>query len=873
MKKASYLGILVLPLALSLLLWSNPRNSLAVAPSSASGSARIPVFFLGREGSVRRALSISPEVSLVSQPSDVRVVVIGNALLDEAQARRLNTTVQAGTGMVIFLGNQITSSMLEALLGTPVSLEPRSQVESIVANKALADALLSQITWNSAPQIRERSVPRFRELQPQALVQTYKVTDAEPVIMRFVVGKGTVYLLTPWLSERANVHLQQWPYFNYLVYHLTARAAGDEAMSFADYPVSPVPHFNEKLFLVFTLVLMISTTVGVFIVVRRYSLRHPEKLQQIVVNGEGYQQAETAEWEEIGFHRPLAGFLLLLAMGLVLFIPLMVYQSIVLPRFLLPSAQAIGITWAVPRFFELFWVLFDWGTSIALIKYFAEYRVDQPERGIKYVQLFVWWQAITGTIQLSWVALLAAFVVPNTAYAYLSYYFVIHAIIQFPGFLRVYQYVLRAFQRLDYDQILNILATLAPVVVQTATVWFMVRWGMGNPVFGEAMGGVFGVGLSLYLVEVSVFLVGFWLYRRLGYGAGVIFLAHFDWETLKRALRFGFAVTVAGIFGSLGWAVQIVLMERYLVNYSEVMGNWNVAFGLILAFAALGGLYQGMMPGISESFSHKRQELTAYYVAQGFKYGGWFSGWIGGALLAVCDRFILGSLGSEWARAAEIVGVLIVWGAVQYPAWFADRVQEGTGKPYLMALLLIMEQTLRIVLMFVFVPTLQLWGLILAYLIALPTKDVVAWLVNWKLIIRPRIYWWQSFVAPLLAAAVTYLALRSLGDLLWRSDIVASMLLFFIAILPSLPFFCFFNGLFGGWEDHGLLELRKAASMSSFARPFSWMIYWSTYWGARISPLHNRFPMVVSPALAEARSLTKEKVSLVGRPLPAQHGS
>jgi len=173
----------------------------------------------------------------------------------------------------------------------------------------------------------------------------------------------------------------------------------------------------------------------------------------------------------------------------------------------------------------------------------------------------------------------------------------------------------------------------------------------------------------------------------------------------------------------------------------------------------------------------------------------------------------------------------------------------------------------------VFVPTLQLWGLILAYLIALPTKDVVAWLVNWKLIIRPRIYWWQSFVAPFLAAAVTYLALRSLGDLLWRSDIVASMLLFFIAILPSLPFFCFFNGLFGGWEDHGLLELRKAASMSSFARPFSWMIYWSTYWGARISPLHNRFPMVVSPALAEARSLTKEKVSLVGRPLPAQHGS
>ena len=38
-------------------------------------------------------------------------------------------------------------------------------------------------------------------------------------------------------------------------------------------------------------------------------------------------------------------------------------------------------------------------------------------------------------------------------------------------------------------------------------------------------------------------------------------------------------------------------------------------------------------------------------------------------------------------------------------------------------------------------------------------------------------------------------------------------------------------------------------------------------WGARLSPLHNRFPITMRPvALAEAQALTEERVKLVTGP-------
>ena len=68
--------------------------------------------------------------------------------------------------------------------------------------------------------------------------------------------------------------------------------------------------------------LVLVTTFAAFFFVRRYSLRHPEELDKIVSNRTMFQvHEESTEWETVGFHRPLSGFLVALSIGLILFIP------------------------------------------------------------------------------------------------------------------------------------------------------------------------------------------------------------------------------------------------------------------------------------------------------------------------------------------------------------------------------------------------------------------------------------------------------------------------------------------------------------------------------------------------------------------------
>jgi O-antigen/teichoic acid export membrane protein len=820
------------------------------------------------EDPVLKALTLTDQFALVDDLAVADVIVVYNAW---PAGEQISAVRDRGLGIVFFLGPQLDTQLVGlAPLGLgwgggwgvdPVSIEPVPDV---------TDPLLEQIAWTSSPQIKARSA--IADVSTQSELEALVRTEGshELILGKLTAGNGQVYVFTPWITqdEAHNSDLLQWPYWNYLVYELTTLAAGETPLSYADYPGSPVPHAPQKAGLLVVLGLMLSGTVGAFLVVRRHSRQHPEDLDRIVADAQRYRKLQQTPWEEVGFHRPLAGFLFLVAVGLVLFIVLMIYQQTVLYGVLLKSAQARGAWSLITTFFTTLWILFDWGTSTAFVKFFAQRRVDDPREGIKYAQLFVWWQAITGTIQLGLVALVAALFLPHTGYAFMSYYLIIHALIQFPGFFTVFQNAFRAYQKQDYDQVLNIIALLTPILTQSLTVFLMTRWGAANPAFGTSMGGVFGLGLGAYLSQMLVFVVGYILLKRLGYNAGILFMAHFDRNTVRSALRFGTPITIAGVAGGLGYTVQTALIAAFVLNWTEVQGNWDVVSpqGLLLAYSAVGGLYQGLMPAISEAFNHSRLALTRYYVAQGFKYGGLFSAFAASALIGVGDRFILGALGEDYTRAASLMLVMGLWGMIQFPAWFADRFQEGTGRPDLQMWMLIMEQTIRIVLMFALMPSLGLTGLILAYVIALPIKDVVAWWLNGRLIMSFRIYWWQTAVAPLLAGLVNLLLLRVLGNAMGGDEInqITAVVLFFVGLLPFLPIFFFFSGLFGGWDDGGLAELRRAAGLSSLGKPIAWLIFYASAMGARLSPLHGRFPVdLQGRAHVEAATLTRERASLL----------
>jgi len=153
--------------------------------------------------------------------------------------------------------------------------------------------------------------------------------------------------------------------------------------------------------------------------------------------------------------------------------------------------------------------------------------------------------------------------------------------------------------------------------------------------------------------------------------------------------------------------------------------------------------------------------------------------------------------------------------------------------------------------------------LIVAYFIGLLSKNITAYIANHRLCYPQKFYFWQSLVAPLLAGVCHYLLLRWLTGLIWRGDQITSVIIFFIGILPSYPVFVFFYGLFGGWDDDTLAELRHSEKLSGFMRPFARIFVTSTALGARFSPLHGRFPITIRQlAIQEAQTLTRERVEI-----------
>jgi len=831
-------------------------------PSAVVGAqgGSLNVYYAGPDGGVRTALGLDKDTLFTSDPAQADVFVL-NGVIPATDAATIRTRIQGGAGLVLILGPSLTGQGVSELLGSPVSLVKKDDPLSLAPLSGSQDSVMKSVIWDSAPQVRERFTLSGSNLSP--LVSGF--SDGSLVLGTQSNGTGRVFVLTAFLDS-TNLEFQQWPYFNYLVYHLAESAAGRTPLSFADYPASPVPHRIEQTVLVSLMGLILITACIAFLLVRRYSLAHPEELDAIVTNREEFaaKEAHTA-WEEIGFHRPLGGFFVMLFLGLLLFVPIIIYQNLILPVYILPSAQALGMWGRVLQFFTVIFTFFEMGTSTAFIKYLSEYRINDPRKGIMFGQVFVWWQALSGAFQTALVVILACTVLPRTAYAIYAWSVIIHMFINIPGFYRIMRHALTGLQRSDYAQVIDLGWSLVfQMFAQPVFVGIMLFWGRSHPAFGTTISGLIGLGIAGYAVEVISFCLGLWLYHRLGYSTRIYFLAHFDWSTVWKSFRFGvFEMLGSGIWG-LGQSLEILITQARLVNYAEVWGNWVLAQNFVYGFNAVASLYEGLMPSISEAISHGKKILGQYYSAIAYKWGGMLSAMLGSMMLAVADRFILGASGPEFVRAAVYSIPLLLWGSVQFGSWVSDMVQRGSNHPWLIMAMTLVEQTIRISLALLLLKKLQINALILAYFAGILAKDILSYFVNNRVCYRQRFYFWQSLIAPVLAGLANYALLRWVTGLIWRNEQLTSVLIFFIALVPSYPVFAFLYAFFGGWDDATLEEVHRAASLASFMKPLAWLFWAASALGARISPLHGRFPISIRPeALAEARALEADRVSLV----------
>jgi len=139
-------------------------------------------------------------------------------------------------------------------------------------------------------------------------------------------------------------------------------------------------------------------------------------------------------WDQIGFHKPMAGFwtnLVFTLFGIVL--SAILFGALI--NFFYPFPESIGIKDIAFGYFSLLFSLMDVGTGAVMGRFIPEVNIKNPEKMLHYVQYFIWYQMFTGLVQTTFVSLYALFVAPQTSMAYTAWIMLIASTVQYPGML------------------------------------------------------------------------------------------------------------------------------------------------------------------------------------------------------------------------------------------------------------------------------------------------------------------------------------------------------------------------------------------------------------------------------------------------------
>jgi len=249
------------------------------------------------------------------------------------------------------------------------------------------------------------------------------------------------------------------------------------------------------------------------------------------------------------------------------------------------------------------------------------------------------------------------------------------------------------------------------------------------------------------------------------------------------------------------------------------------------------------VPTMTEAYVQRYGSLLRYYAGQGVRYGLWVSLLLLAVLGGVTDRFIEGVLGGVEGPWETLLAPLLIWGALQWLPWSAERSLVALGRPALRSWLLVGETVLRLVGLSL-LPSRRDPGMVaMVYLGALLLRGFLGWGLLRRLNLHARVPFWQAVVAPGGAAFILYNLLRLAGDLLWRPAAPSTLLFCLGALFLAIPLYGFLTGLLGGWDAGGVVELRRALHLSGLGMPVGWLLYQGVRGGAAISPLHNQFPI------------------------------
>lgn len=582
-------------------------------------------------------------------------------------------------------------------------------------------------------------------------------------------------------------------------------------------------------------------------------------------------------WNKTGFHRPLGGFFYNYIFLLVLAIPGLVVIGVIIPM-ILPYPEALGYNSVVTQLLNVFFILADFGLIEAINRFVGEKSTTNPKKALQYTSFFIWFQMISGLVQVTVVSLYVLTWLPQTDLAYASWFFLVYIMIQYPGMTLVYQYALGGFQQFNRQTIVNLLQNVA---IQTGTqVGFILigRWfGAQNPEVGELMGAVMGFIFGSYADDLIAFLLGAYFFKKtikpFGFKLKETFLLDFDKSLVKEVLTFGLKVLPSRMgFYAVNFGITLML-TTWLYNYSTLAGLYSVAF----AVTRLLEVSFSIGPPISEAYNNGKLKLAKYTIEEQLR---WWAIIVIGILLIPILFFvpsILTYVGQEYAEASFMIVLLFFSAIFTFPSDFTGEIARNADKPGASTILETIKQVTRFV---AFMIALAPWGVatlfgrewvVIAWLLAdipgIIIKMVLGWIFVKKRVLDIKFSIMQMLIIPLLSTIplllLTFIFLGILDIVMVISTtaglILAVLLLlgylFVFPALITLPMI----GFLGGFDKRSLEHFSNAVIVSGPSYLLANTMYRTSRFGYKHSPLKDRFEIAYEEADKEAEELTKKR--------------
>jgi len=785
--------------------------------------------------------------------------------------------------------------------------------------------LTGDIPWNTMPEIKKYTQLSKSDYYTEDAKTTETVLedvsseDSDDIFLFYKnLKQGGHYLVfTIWFDHELNINelTRSFPYLSYFFYSSYLFLENKEIPAYYEWPYSPVPHFID----IFLIALIVGAlAIGSFVAfnyVRNYSEKNPltgiealeteeekkakEKVKEKVEEIEEELDAEVCEedleklqelkkfdkeltfeeieaelpehcrgWDAIGLHRQISGFWTVLFLLLILILPLAAFFLWIFPTFIFSSPSGMGYYNFVGSFFGALWVFADFGTSYWMIRKFAAHRVKDPEKAIASAQCFIWFQMLTGAFQIVGVGFLGALVFPYTPWwSHLTYVFVWYSIFQFMGFFWVFVEIMNAFQRSDLANVSR--AAMVPLfmLVQSTIVPLFTLYGSLNPEIGIALGAAIGASIANFTSQIALFLSTWFLFKKtFGYSGISIFRIDFDWSMVKDMLSFGWKIAVGQTLVPLVLMLEVILLSLYLNNYSNWLGYINLGNTLIQVYQVVNFFAQSMTPSLSEAKENGKINLLNYNITDMLRWVNHFNFWLSSALFAIAPALILTITPPEFQNMVVLVPLLLVFSLLGPFSWMGDYVFVGTDFPNLARNAWILEQSIRGVLLLIFIPlfasnpSVGIFSIYFAYIPALFIKNIFVWaLIKTKVVPGLKLYGFKSFVAPALAGISFYLITLLLINVTGGGLIGVIIAAAFALVMGPFVFF-FLSSIFGGWSDYGLEEFRRSVSIMKVGGFVGAWLHKCCIAGSKFSPWKEKGNIeTYTLAQIEAWELTLEK--------------